>query len=863
MAGFWQRWLGRRRGESLGTLRRRYQRFQHLIDGNNRVLDLIADAEEKLGGDHLFDRHYLEWLSDELPLAVSGVVYDLNAMTDNRYGDLIEAFERICQKVHGALSPTAALESDLTLSFDSVDRDYADLVGDKVACLAELRRLGLSVPDGFVAPAAACRRQFMAAGIDRLLAEHVADFQAPASKALDAVAARLQEAVRRTPLDATVARALRNELRTPERTRWRYAVRSSALGEGGEHSFAGLHTTLLNVPPADVANAYREVLASVFSPVALRYRVERGLPVADAVMAVAFLAMIPARASGVIHTVTPATPQLDVMAVSAAWGLGPTVVQGSGPVDSFELSRDPTPRVLTRRIADKTSALRPRADAGTDAIPVPADDRQAACVSDAELARLGQIALRIEHHAGQHQEIEWAVTPDGELVFLQTRALRVAPRRIPAPAELARLLADRTALIRGKGVIACGGVGAGPVWVAHGVEGTESFPTGAVLIAQAPLPQYSSLLARASAVITSVGSSTGHLATVAREYRVPMIVDVSEATALLQPGMEVTVDAEENVIYAGVVHELLRHHLSRPRADVDFEEFRTLRRLVRRIAPLWLTDPDAENFRARSCTTCHDVVRFAHEVAVRELVNMPDLAAQDRRRFVRRLRLPIPLDLDVLDLGGGIAAGAEGSVVDPASIESAPLLALLTHLTASWRTDPVRMDVGSFLSSATQGAALAVPQTGRMRPNLAVISKDYTNLHLHLGYHYNMVDCRLTEVDDANYVYFRFHGGVTEITRRSRRARTIAAILEAHGFAVETKGDMVIGRLRGIPAPALRERLEMVGKLIGYTRQLDVLMRHEGTVEEFARDFCEREAPTGNGNTRAEGLSAAGASRPG
>jgi len=343
---------------------------------------------------------------------------------------------------------------------------------------------------------------------------------------------------------------------------------------------------------------------------------------------------------------------------------------------------------------------------------------------------------------------------------------------------------------------------------------------------------------------------------------VPMIVDVPEATRVLQPGMEVTVDAEENVIYAGVVHELLRHHLSRPRADLDFEEFRLLRRLVRRIAPLWLTDPDGENFRARCCTTCHDVVRFAHEVAVRELVEMPDLAAHDRRRFVRRLRLPIPLDLDVLDLGGGIAAGVEGSFVDPASIESAPLLALLKHLSASWRTDPVRMDVGSFLASATQGAAMAVPETGRMRPNLAVISKDYTNLHLHLGYHYNMVDCRLTEVDDANYAYFRFHGGVTEITRRSRRARTIAAILEAHGFAVEIKGDMVIGRLRGIPAPALRERLEMIGRLIGYTRQLDVQMRHEGSVEECTRDFCEPKAPESNGGTSGEDLSPVGASRP-
>ena len=149
------------------------------------------------------------------------------------------------------------------------------------------------------------------------------------------------------------------------------------------------------------------------------------------------------------------------------------------------------------------------------------------------------------------------------------------------------------------------------------------------------------------------------------------------------------------------------------------------------------------------------------------------------------------------------------------------------------------MDMQSFLSSATRGTPLAVPETSQIRPNLAVVSRDYLNLHLHLGYHFNMVDCRLTEIDAANYVYFRFHGGVTEITRRSRRARAIAGILAAHAFGVEAKGDMVIGRLRDVAPAAMRERLEMLGRLIGYTRQLDVLMRDEATVEEFIQDFCE------------------------
>ena len=142
MAGWWRRWLGRRFGEDAVTLRGRYERFQHLITGNNRVLELIADAGEKSGGDYLFDQRYLNGLVAALEQAVEGVVYDLNAMADGRYIDLVDAFERIRHKVRVVLSPTELTDSELVIPLDQIDFDLSGATGEKMASIGDSQARG-------------------------------------------------------------------------------------------------------------------------------------------------------------------------------------------------------------------------------------------------------------------------------------------------------------------------------------------------------------------------------------------------------------------------------------------------------------------------------------------------------------------------------------------------------------------------------------------------------------------------------------------------------------------------------------------------------------------------------------------------
>ncbi len=177
----------------------------------------------------------------------------------------------------------------------------------------------------------------------------------------------------------------------------------------------------------------------------------------------------------------------------------------------------------------------------------------------------------------------------------------------------------------------------------------------------------------------------------------------------------------------------------------------------------------------------------------------------------------------------------------PDCVASRPLRALLDGLLTDgvWATEPAAMDRNAFMASATRSAPLTGPAALRPQQNLAIVSTEYLNLNLRLGYHFNIVDCYVSDKRNDNYIYFRFVGGVTELARRSRRAELLKQILEKHGFVVECNGDLVVGRLRKASAESMTGRLTMIGKLIGFTRQLDIFLSSEQLVDRYVKSFLD------------------------
>ncbi len=846
MGSIWRRVTGKRRPEeTVEAVRRRIEGLRDLVDKNNEVLELIAKAGELLGGEYVFDRNTLATLAQELESATRAVVFDLNAITGDRYPELVDALKRADASVRATLESRLFVpEADVVLPLEEVGEELVDTVGEKMARIGSLKKLeGCRVPEGFVITAYANQLLLERAGvvpvIERWRAGSAAEREAGLAALSGEIRARLEAAELPKEISRAVRRAL-EELRRKDGDR-SFAVRSSAIGEDGELSFAGQYETHLGVSSGDVLDAYRKIVASLFSTGVMRYRQTAGLDAAQGLMAVGCLAMVPARASGVVYTLDPADPLRRVLQVSAARGLGRAVVEGGHPVDRFEVSREAPHVVLSRSVAEKEEIYAVGSTGSVEKTVLAAADRLLPSVSDEELKSLTETALRIERFMKAAQDIEWAIDAEGRLFVVQARPLRLAAAAAEGGRDLAGIERLYPVLMKSRGVVACRGVGTGPVHVVTGTDELEAVPPGVVLVARTSSPRLAAAVAQAAAVITDIGTSTSHLAAIAREFRVPAIVDAGIATQILRGAGEVTVDAEENVVYAGCVRELVDEQLLRRATFSDTAEFRLLRRMLRKIAPLNLKNPRGPNFFAQNCQTYHDIIRFAHEKAMEELVEGHRLVPRPGDPSFRRLSLPVPLDLLVIDLGGGVRPVEGPGSLDPGQIASRPLQAVVEGLRTEgvWATGPADMDLDGFMSSLTRSEALTDQMATRPDLNVAIVAADYLNLSLRLGYHFNIVESFLSESRNDNYIYFRFTGGVTEMTRRARRATLLRRIMAEHDFIVEGSGDLVIGRVKKIPFEGMVDRLRMIGRLIGYTRQLDILLRDDSSVERFVHCFLE------------------------
>jgi pyruvate,water dikinase len=440
-------------------------------------------------------------------------------------------------------------------------------------------------------------------------------------------------------------------------------------------------------------------------------------------------------------------------------------------------------------------------------------------------------AQTLENHFSKPQDIEWALDDQDRIWILQSRLLKIPAKKTATPRP--RTVSGHRILLD-KGAVGYRGVGAGPVVLVRREEDLKDFPAGGVLVSRHTSPNFVTVMHLAAAIVTEAGSPTGHMALLAREFKVPTILNTGIATQVLTPGQEVTVDADYKNVYEGIVPELLEDKASDDDELADTPVFRTLKSVLQKIVPLNLLDPKAPTFAPAQCHTIHDIVRYAHEHSMREMFKMREHGAAGEAIL---LDSDLPFKVNMVDLGGGLKPGLRRKA-KPEQIVSMPFKAFWEGVSAMrWpkaKPDNVQSISSVFVKTDEQVAQGENPYRDE---SYVLISENYMNFSIHLGYHFSNVEAYVSDQVNDNYLTFHFHGGGSTPERRERRVRLIETIIDRIDLHHQRHGDIIEARISKYPPAEMINRLKIMGKLTTYTKQLYMVLFSEGIVDWYIKDF--------------------------
>ena len=833
LAGSKQPELSPEESEQLTALfRERYHSFRVLLTANGRALETMAEMEQAFAGTTPYGMDFVVSSSTSVAVRVYRMIRHLDLLAPDVYGELFGRFDEIRGELDGIFHPPPpTIDAPLVLPLAEIKHTDCELVGAKMANLGEIQNvLGLEVPPGFVITAAAYNELLDSNDLDSEIQRLIQSTEIDRPDALFALSSQLQQLISAAEVPPKVRGAIGDALADVLRevdSDVGFAVRSSAFGEDAvDTSFAGLYDSQLNIHPDNLLAAYVEIAASKYTPQAMVYRYQHGLRDGDTEMAVGCMAMIDASRGGVAYTSDPNDASDRRVRISAAIGLPKTVVDGRFDADLFIVDRI-SETIVERRIADQKTAFVLRPGEGITRQDVSEDIAKQPALSDDEILDVARIALRLEEHFGHPQDVEWALRADGQIVVLQARPMHHATVQPEAPSIAANPMVT-------GGVCVSPGVAGGRVsWVRSDREALK-LPDGAVLVVDYPDPRWAALLDRAVAVVAENGGIAGHLATVAREFGVPAIFGMGSLD-VLRRGEEITVDADGLAIYHGLIPGLGEGRQRRNLMEGS-PIHSVLQRALAHIAPLTLLDPSASEFRPANVQTLHDITRFCHEKAVREMFTFG--SDHEFPRFTaKQLHHNVPMQWWVLNLDDGFTGEIKGKYVHLGEITCTSMHALWDGMVAvPWDGPPAISGTGlaSVLFEATRNPALATPfKKPYAQRNYFMISKNFMNLQSRFGFHFSTVESLASERDSENYLLFSLQGGAADMDRRAARAQFVADILADKGFRLKVIEDTVTARASALPRETVLDLMKIVGYLLMHTRQLDMVMGDQRSIDRY------------------------------
>ena len=543
-------------------------------------------------------------------------------------------------------------EPSYILWLDELTAEDRGIVGAKNAALGEMmHRLadaGVSVPQGFAITAKAYWDLLNFNDMILRLSAHLNDLSS-GKASLEAVGGSIRELFLRASfpdrLSEEISAAYARLCRMCQMESLDVAVRSSATAEDlPEASFAGMLESFLNVSGNEqLLEACRRCYASLFTDRAIHYREKMGFSHTEVALSIGIQQMIRSDRSGagVMFSIDKRSGFPDLVHISAAWGLGENVVQGTVIPDQYKvfkkvLTDSRCSPIVEKTIGDKEQKRVYRTDgtAGTMNVETAEEERAAFVLEDAEILRLARWALAVENLYGKAMDMEWAKDgTSGPMYIVQARPVTGVSGenrsvKIIRPKERKRPLLT--------GVSVGEGMAAGKVCVVPHFKAIDEIVEDCILVSPWANTGWVSAMRRkrVRGLVTDFGGTNSHGAIMSRELGIPGILGTLEATEVLRPGQEITiscVEGDNGFVYNGMLKYL--------EEEIDLTHIPQTRMSVLMNAPSeaaalkWWPLPCDGIGHVRMDVIFHHVIQV-HPVAV---VHFGELTDETARKEIDRL----------------------------------------------------------------------------------------------------------------------------------------------------------------------------------------------------------------------------------
>lgn len=448
--------------------------------------------------------------------------------------------------------------------FDQLRMTDVDRVGGKNASLGEmisqLSVAGVSIPGGFATTAAAFRDFLTHNDLDQRIAQALSTLDVADIAALAHTGSQIRGWVMSASLPVRlqdeIADAYEKMQAAAGQRDISVAVRSSATAEDlTDASFAGQQETLLNICGLEnLLAATKHVFASLYGDRAIAYRVHKGFAHEDVALSAGIQHMIRSDlgASGVIFTLDTESGFDQVVLITASYGLGEAIVQGSVNPDEFYVYKPALAQnksaIIKRNLGSKQIQIKyaqdPDAQRTVETCAVPQSLQNRFAISDEEVEELARQAVIIEQHYQRPMDIEWGKDgSNGKLYILQARPETVQSQVNTKLLKSYQLKNKSEILVSGRAIGQK--IGSGPVRLILSAQEMSQLQDGDILVTDMTDPDWEPVMKRAAAIVTNRGGRTCHAAIVARELGIPAVVGCGNATKALTEGQMVTVSCAE------------------------------------------------------------------------------------------------------------------------------------------------------------------------------------------------------------------------------------------------------------------------------------------------------------------------------